>query len=1036
MPRFGALWRVALLILGLAVLGPVDADSARAADLAALRSAYEAYGTADYEAAEAGFRRYLATWEEEGRPKSEDAIYALGSLAKLLTAVGRTDEAAALFAQAIDQGKKAFGARHLAVIQARTDFAALLFNGGLLDQAETQLEAARDAQDRMLRDDDPLRADALNLMAKIRTEQGDYDAAEKLLRRALAMQRKHLPPEDIAPSTTLFNLARLHALRGDYRSAESELNEVVALREESLGPNHPLVGQALFASGDNLTDRGLYDDAIMAHRRALTIWETHLGLNHPNVAASLNNLAVNMSQQGALDEAAALQQRALNVIEAAQGRDHAAYAGTLNNLAWITERLGRGQEAERLQREALEIRRRVLPAGHPDIAGSLVNLGRVLTASGRLEAARPLLSEARDIRLARFGEAHPDFAAALLEQAELERTAGNSATAGKFFDSAIGIYRETLGGRHPRLAGALSGKAGLLAAAGQPDLALATIREASAIHQQRAGRAETEPGSGHGPRRVFEQHLELVRAASLPEADRLAESFRIGQAAHATSVGLAVARMAARFAAGSGDLAMQVRQHQDTVNLLHALNKRLVTALASDPNQRDQAAEAVLRAERIRLERELEALEDRLATDFPSYAELTAPRPLAMAELRRHLARDEALFLYLVTDQGTYIWLVSQQGDALHFDETLTGQRLQEAVSSLRAGVDLEGMELRGWRDLPAFDFALSADLYRRLIGWAEPRLDGVKELLIVPDGALQSLPFSLFLRSIEGVSATQLSDYGKADWLVRHYATTTLPSASSLTALRQVAGRSNAGQPFLGIGDPILGGGEGATRGIGLSDIYGGGIADVRGLRLLPPLPETADELRSMATWLEAGPDSLMLAQEAREALVKQADLADHRVLAFATHGLVAGALEGTQEPALVLTPPQTPDARDDGLLTASEIAELRFDADLVILSACNTAADDGTPGAEGFSGLTKAFLYAGSRSLMVSHWPVISDATVTLTTATMAEMIQNPAAGRARALQQAMLGLIADSRRPHYAHPLLWAPFVLVGDSGRRRP
>ena len=142
--------------------------------------------------------------------------------------------------------------------------------------------------------------------------------------------------------------------------------------------------------------------------------------------------------------------------------------------------------------------------------------------------------------------------------------------------------------------------------------------------------------------------------------------------------------------------------------------------------------------------------------------------------------------------------------------------------------------------------------------------------------------------------------------------------------------------------------------------------------------LPETADELKAIAATLKAGTASLHLGESATETRVKSLDLSRSRNLAFATHGLMAGELKGFAEPALVLTPPEEGSELDDGLLTASEIAQLKLNADWVILSACNTAAADGTPGAEGLSGLAKAFFYAGARSLLVSHWAVSSEATV----------------------------------------------------------
>ncbi len=141
---------------------------------------------------------------------------------------------------------------------------------------------------------------------------------------------------------------------------------------------------------------------------------------------------------------------------------------------------------------------------------------------------------------------------------------------------------------------------------------------------------------------------------------------------------------------------------------------------------------------------------------------------------------------------------------------------------------------------------------------------------------------------------------------------------------------------------------------------------------------------------------------------------------------------MKGNVEPALVLTPPRVGSTEDDGLLTASEVAKLRLNADLVILSACNTAAADGRPGAEGLSGLAKAFFYAGSRALLVSHWPVFSDATVKLTTGMLERMKAEPEGGLAEALRHSILSLMEDSEKPHYAHPMFWAPFVVVGEGG----
>lgn len=183
----------------------------------------------------------------------------------------------------------------------------------------------------------------------------------------------------------------------------------------------------------------------------------------------------------------------------------------------------------------------------------------------------------------------------------------------------------------------------------------------------------------------------------------------------------------------------------------------------------------------------------------------------------------------------------------------------------------------------------------------------------------------------------------------------------------------------------------------------------------------------------MKASPKSLWLRESATEAKLKAEDLSKYRTIAFATHGLMAGEIKGVGELGLILTPPQVGSIDDDGYLAASEIARLNLNADWVVLSACNTAAADGTPGAEGLSGMAKAFFYAGARSLLVSHWPVDSAATVPLTTGMLMQYESNRGQGKAEAHRQAMLDLVAMPDHPEFAHPIFWAPFVVVGEGGR---
>ncbi len=332
------------------------------------------------------------------------------------------------------------------------------------------------------------------------------------------------------------------------------------------------------------------------------------------------------------------------------------------------------------------------------------------------------------------------------------------------------------------------------------------------------------------------------------------------------------------------------------------------------------------------------------------------------------------------------------------------------------------------------FDLARAHALYRLVLAPVAGAFAGKRHLLLVPTGPLTSLPLQVLVTAPPPASADPSTALRDAAWLIKSHALSVLPSVQSLGALRRLPSGSAAARPFFGMGDPVLEGPDPADRQRGAkrrsasmpSLFYRNGVADVRAVRELTPLPETADELKAIARVLGASPDSLNLREAATETKVKSVPLSEYRVIQFATHGLVAGDLSGLAEPALVLTPPNVPTEVDDGLLSASEIATLKLNADWVVLSACNTAAGGGE-GAEALSGLARAFFYAGARALLVSHWAVYSTAATELTTHTFAKLAANPAIGRSEAFRQAMLGLIAAGKPPGY-----WAPFVVVGEGG----
>jgi len=532
------------------------------------------------------------------------------------------------------------------------------------------------------------------------------------------------------------------------------------------------------------------------------------------------------------------------------------------------------------------------------------------------------------------------------------------------------------------------------------------------------------------------------------------EALVAAQRASEMSAAQALTQMAARFAAGDAALAKLAREQQDLSARWRALDKALITALSIPAERNDPSVAGRLRQQRSDIEAQMGATADRLAAEFPDYAALANPQPLTGIEQQQLLGPNEALVINLITDQNVFIWALTR--DKIEWQRIDLGESaLSKTVAKLRRGLDPHsGARAAVSLDpesLPqtGFDLAGAHKLYQVLLGPVEDVIAGKSHLIVVPAGPLTSLPFHVLVTAEPDGSLEGAEAYRKAAWLMRRQAISVLPSVASLKALRGVAKTSHASKPYIGFGDPRFGpcapeeakpivvaaagdtdAGDQAAETRGYASYYRGTQADGAKLCALPSLPESADEVRAIARSLGAPGSDIHLQEAATETAVKSARLDQYRIVHFATHGLVAGDITGLGEPGLALTRPREATEEDDGLLTASEVAQLKLDADWVILSACNTAAGD-SPGAEALSGLARAFFYAGARALLVSHWPVNSLAAVKLTTGALGELKVNPELGRAEALRRAMLALV-DNGASDEANPSYWAPFVVVGEGG----
>lgn len=877
---------------------------------------------------------------------------------------------------------------------------------------------------------------------------GQHKEAERLFRRALEIREAHNGPDHFSLAPPLSRLGIADLLKADFPAAESKCDRAQRILERgkdqamAFDPEqYPLLmSQALRCLGNAYRMQGRYGSAEHTYRRGLSVLGGSSRKELINKANTIFQLARLYDVQGRYVDAEQLMDRALQIRKQIHGPEHLSVGMTLIDMGNIYWHQKRFTDAKTASEQGLSILKRHLDPEDKRIGIAAAKLAQINVKLKNLPEAESLFTDAIRIFEQTGWRNHPfyvttlsNFSTVYLLEKELAKAeelllkaldAGNSlppdhAVMARLYARLASFYR-----LQRRWEQAL--KYSRKGASVMHSRYSSYGPDSENIEQKYSGASEAEQRS------VRPMYIGYVSALDgLKTESAAAEAFEIGQRAQATNTAEALANMAARFATGADELAKIVRERQDALTQWRALDVAIVTE-AEDIRHSDSSNSVAAKQQKLQdLEQRLQSLDETIAAQFPEYSELADPKPVSVQELQKLLRPGEALVSYLVGKAITFVWVVR---DNNFFQHRLRGgnQALTETITRLRAGLD--PAKATRVSELPTFDAALSHELFNQIFAPIEPHLEGVEHVMVIADGPLQSLPFSVLVSVPPTGPTTGPGDYRSLSWLTKKYAFTTLPSASSLKALRRFAKSARAEKPFVGFGDPLLPGGPGATRGINLiKEPATAGNRFIRSLYELAPLPESAEELRAIANSLKAGPDALHLGRRATETAAKTMDLAQFRVVAFATHGLIAGELQGVNEPALVLTPPQKQTDQDDGLLTMSEVAQLKLDADWVILSACNTAGNDGKPGSTGLSGLARAFFYAGSRSLLVTHWPVISEAAVRLTSGSVTAATANGVkVGRSEALRRAMLGLINDLRKPYLAHPVFWAPFVVVGEGG----
>jgi CHAT domain-containing protein len=781
----------------------------------------------------------------------------------------------------------------------------------------------------------------------------------------------------------------------------------------------------------------------------------YLRIATQNLADARGNLASILATRGKLGEAEFFAQATVESAIKYGGPNSLQTAGVLGRLAHIRHQTGNFAGAENLYRHAVVV---ALKSG--GASGQRERLGNFLVEQKKWTEAIVVFNERADVLQQR---SEKRLSADSVSWALALHRSGSSQSAREMTERLLNLQQQRsvpnpyyLACQRGVLAMTLTAQGDLSAALAAFQLALPELLRSNIEHVS-VSRVfwRTE---------ILEAYLDLLARLQVarkvpPGLDVVAESFRIADLARGSSVQAAIAASAARAQLPNAELAQLVRRDQDTQNQAVALDK-ILSRLATVPEeQRLNKVIADMRVNVERLRKEHTELQADIQHRFPEYGELLNPKPATLPAVTKALAPGEALVSIYLGETQSYVWTVGNQGKSNFRIVPLGRSEIGDDVARLRAGMAFNDDE----EQLPAFDLPRASKLYQAFLAPDAALWQDAKVLSIIPHGELGQIPFSLLpTTAIPLARENQVIDT-TTPWLIRKVAIAQLPSANAFLALRRSQVSRTERGSFIGFGDPIFvaNAGVATKRGRARNLVIGKEVDTVveqlskskadsapvaakapatASLRLanafqhLPALPDTGEELLEIATALKAEASrDVYVGRRATETQVKQTNLDNRRVVAFATHGIASGELTGMDQPALVLSNPALTGETDaDGFLTMDEVLGLKLDADWVVLSACNTASSDGKA-SEAVSGLGRAFFFAGARSLLVTNWAVETTSARLLTTSLFRREVENPALTRAEALRQAMLDVMNSGDEKiglSYAHPAFWAPFSLIGD------
>jgi CHAT domain-containing protein/Tfp pilus assembly protein PilF len=861
-------------------------------------------------------------------------------------------------------------------------------------------------------------ASAFNNLGNVEMQRGDLAKTEEYYRQALEIRQK-LAPGSLEISGSFNNLGFLADQRGDLTKAEDYYRQALEIRQK-LVPGSLDVAYTLNNLGDVAIERGDLAKAEVCLNQALEIARKLApgGLEVANGLNNLGNLAMKRSDLAKADE---YYRQALEIKQklAPGSLEVAASVYSIGNVA---EQLGDLTKAEDYLRQALDITQKLAP-GSLEAAISLDTLGSVASQRRDLAKAEEYHRQALEIRQ-KLAPGGLDVATTLDNLAKVAEQQGDLTKAEQYSHQVLDI-RQKLAPQSGDYAESLAALAEILRRKGQIEQAAQLYQPALDVLDKQmtlfGGSAETRAGFRSSHLDIYKAYIDLLIRQKQPEL-----AFHVLERSRAQE--LLETLVAARVDIHKGVNPELVEKERSMQKLLAIKSNRRIQLLN---NKSTEAQAAAIDKEIQEILKQYQEVEGQIRQASPGYAALTQPQPLSAKEVQQQLLDSDTLLLeYALGEERSYVFAVTHDSIAAfplpkRAEIETPARELYLLLSSRTPGN--ETRKQKTVRPQAEYKLAL-AKLSQMVLGPVASQMHR-KRLLIVSDGALQYIPFAILLTPEDP----------SVSLLVKHEVVN-LPSASVLAVLRhQLSGRKAAPKAVAVLADPVFDIHDDRLRLANKNDKPGPPdsvqiswqseldqsvieVGPARGgaFSRLPFSRREADAIDSIA---HQGGVTKALDFNASKATAMDPRLRDYRIVHFATHGLLNS--EHPELSGLVFSLVDRQGKAQDGFLRLLDIYNLDLNADLVVLSACQTALGKQIA-EEGLVGLTRGFMYAGAPRVLASLWKVDDEATAELMKKFYEGMLkkgQTPA----QALHNSQIWI---SQQKQWAHPYYWAGFVLQGE------